>query len=120
VFRVAQEALTNILKHAQARSADLFVELQTGVFLMRISDDGTGIAPHRLQVGLSHGLASMRHRIVALGGTWDIRNLPAGGTMLTATIPLARMLSGAESQSGETRLQSGGAPLTATGSQPAG
>jgi signal transduction histidine kinase len=93
VFRVAQEALTNILKHAQARSAGLSIEITADLFVIRISDDGKGIAPYRLHKGLSHGLASMRHRIVALGGYWDIRNLAAGGTMLTATVPLARMLA---------------------------
>jgi signal transduction histidine kinase len=110
VFRVAQETMTNILKHAEAKSADLFIDLEADVFLMRISDDGKGIAPHRLQNGISHGLASMRHRIVALGGTLDIRTLAAGGTVLTALIPLARMLQGAAG-SGERPL-----PLTPAGS----
>jgi signal transduction histidine kinase len=94
VFRVAQEALTNILKHAEAQSADLYIEMEADIFLLRITDDGKGIAPNRLQNGLSHGLASMRHRIDGLGGTWEIRTLAAGGTTLTATIPLIRMLPG--------------------------
>jgi len=92
VFRVAQEALTNIIKHAEAKCAELHVEIDGGVFLMRVSDDGKGIAANRLQVGLSHGLASMRHRITGLGGSWNIRSFPAGGTVLTATIPLLRLL----------------------------
>jgi signal transduction histidine kinase len=100
VFRVAQEALTNILKHAEARSADLYIDMRADVFHMRISDDGKGIAPPRLQHGLSHGLASMRHRIAALGGTLDIRNAPGSGTVLTATVPLSRMLPPAELASG--------------------
>ena len=115
VFRVAQEALTNILKHAEARSADLYIEMQTDIFIMRISDDGKGIPPQRMQHGISHGLASMRHRIVGLGGTWDMRNIAAGGTLLTATIPLARMLR-TEQASGEAAPP----PLTRTGSNMAG
>ena len=94
VFRVAQEALTNILRHAEAKSADLYIEIDGGVFLMRISDDGRGIPPNRLQQGLSSGLASMRHRISGLGGSWNIRSFPSGGTILTATVPMARMLPG--------------------------
>jgi signal transduction histidine kinase len=92
VFRVAQEALTNILKHARATHADLHVAIDGDVFLLRVSDDGRGIAPNRLQNGLSHGLASMRHRVAGLGGSWEIHSFPSSGTVLTATIPLARLL----------------------------
>jgi signal transduction histidine kinase len=101
VFRVVQEALTNILKHAEAKSADLYIDMQDELFLIRISDDGKGIAPPRLQHGLSHGLASMRHRIAALGGTLDIRSGATGGTVLSAAIPLPRMLTLAEPASGD-------------------
>jgi signal transduction histidine kinase len=110
VFRVAQEALTNILKHAEARSADLYIEMDADIFLMRISDDGKGIPPLRLQHGISHGLASMRHRIAGLGGKWDIRAAASGGTVLTATIPLARMLPKVEPVSVEAEADA--APLT--------
>jgi signal transduction histidine kinase len=94
VFRVAQEALTNILKHAGARSADLTVRVQDGQFLLQISDDGKGIAPNRNKTSNSHGLASMRHRIAALGGTWEIRTPATGGTVVTARIPLSSMCAG--------------------------
>ena len=89
--------------------------MQTDIFIMRISDDGKGIPPQRMQHGISHGLASMRHRITGLGGTWDMRNIAAGGTLLTATIPLARMLR-TEQASGEAAPP----PLTRTGSNMAG
>jgi signal transduction histidine kinase len=92
VFRVAQEALTNILKHADARSADLTIEIHEDTLLLRISDDGRGIPLHRLQTLTSHGLAAMRHRITALGGTWEVHNSKPAGTMITALIPLRRML----------------------------
>jgi signal transduction histidine kinase len=92
VFRVAQEALTNILKHAEATAADLAVGIQGDTFVLRISDDGKGISPNRLQTITSHGLASMRHRIAALGGTWDIHAAATGGTVVTARIPLSSML----------------------------
>ena len=94
VFRIAQEALTNILKHAQAKSADLTIGIAADTFMLRVSDDGRGIAPTRLLAITSHhGLASMRHRIAALGGSWEMTSPAAGGTVVLAVIPLSRMLS---------------------------
>jgi signal transduction histidine kinase len=93
VFRIAQEALTNILKHAEAKSADLAIGMEGDTFVLRVSDDGKGIPPSRLQTVTSHGLASMRHRIAALGGSWDVRSPGGGGTVVTALIPLQRMLA---------------------------
>jgi signal transduction histidine kinase len=61
-------------------------------FVIRVTDDGKGIPPHRVQNVTSHGLASMRHRIAALGGSWDVRSPGGRGTMVTALIPLPRML----------------------------
>ena len=94
VFRIAQEALTNILKHAEAKSADLTIAIAGETFMLRVSDDGRGIAPTRLlSITSHHGLASMRHRIAALGGTWAMTSPAAGGTVVLAVIPLARMLA---------------------------
>jgi signal transduction histidine kinase len=92
VFRVVQEALTNILKHADAKSAHLAVEVEGDTMRLLISDDGKGIPAIRLQDVLSHGLAAMRHRVAALGGSWDVRSPATGGTVVTASIPLPRML----------------------------
>jgi signal transduction histidine kinase len=92
VFRVAQEALTNILKHADAKSADIAIVINDGTFTLRISDDGKGIATGRGITAISHGLASMRHRIGGLGGSWEVLSPVSGGTVVTAVIPLNRML----------------------------
>lgn len=92
VFRIAQEAMTNILKHAEAKTADLSIGIESDTFVLRISDDGKGIAPSRVQNTASHGIASMRHRVTALGGSWDVRRPGGGGTIVTALIPLPRML----------------------------
>jgi signal transduction histidine kinase len=92
VFRVAQEALTNILKHAEAKSADLVIVIRGDTFIMRITDDGKGITANRLKTSTSHGLASMRHRIAGLGGTWEVLSPASGGTVVTAEIPLANLL----------------------------
>jgi signal transduction histidine kinase len=92
VFRIAQEALTNILKHAEAKSAALTIRIENDTFTLRVADDGKGIPAKRLQNLTSHGLASMRHRIAALGGTWEVQSPSGGGTVVVAVIPLQRML----------------------------
>lgn len=105
VFRVAQEALTNILKHAEAKSADLFISIDHDTFTLRVADDGRGI-PGGLVTGTSHGLVSMRHRIAGLGGTWEVGRADLGGTVVTARIPMARMLPQNMPKGGEHPLAS--------------
>ena len=93
IFRTVQESLTNILKHAGAKNVDLAVEELEGELVIQISDDGKGLPANRLKSLGSHGLASMRHRITSLGGRWAISNLPAGGTLVTARVPLVNVLA---------------------------
>jgi signal transduction histidine kinase len=93
IFRIAQEALTNILKHAEATSAELSIDIEDDTLVLRVSDDGKGIPSYRLKTDTSHGLASMRHRIAALGGRWELESPSSGGTIVTAQIPMSRMLS---------------------------
>jgi len=107
VFRIAQEALTNILKHSEAKSADLSITIGGDTLTLQISDDGKGIASGRLANSTTHGLASMRHRIGGLGGSWDLRSPPSGGTVVTARIPLARMLMQVPPEEGERQLAFG-------------
>jgi signal transduction histidine kinase len=106
VFRIAQEALTNILKHAEAKSADLSIAMEGGSFTLRISDDGKGIPSNRVGTSTSHGLVAMRHRIASLGGVWEARSPLTGGTIVTAVIPLANMLLASETEGGELALAS--------------
>jgi signal transduction histidine kinase len=92
IFRTVQEALTNILKHADAKNLDLAVDVLDDDLVIQISDDGKGLSADRLKSLGSHGLASMRHRINSLGGRLTVGNLPSCGTIITARIPLANVL----------------------------
>ena len=92
LFRIAQEAFTNILKHSGATSVDLTLDKDGDAIVMRISDDGKGIPASRLTAIGSHGLASMRHRVRALGGRLDVRSPASGGTALLVRIPAANAL----------------------------
>jgi signal transduction histidine kinase len=87
LFRIAQEAFTNIVKHSGAKSMDIALDLDGDSVVMQISDDGHGIPDNRLNAIGSHGLASMRHRVRALGGLLDVRRPASGGTTLLVRIP---------------------------------
>lgn len=83
-YRIAQEALNNVVRHAQARSCTL--RITTNHFLqVEVRDDGVGIAPGT-RSGV--GLVSMRERAAELGGTCLLEAAPGGGTQLTACLPL--------------------------------
>ena len=89
LFRLVQEALTNVLKHAgEHASAAVRVQRDDAGMLVEILDDGQGIDPS--SDGQGHGLTGMRERIGLLGGTLLAGPLPAGGFRVSARVPLAR------------------------------
>ncbi|HEY2052077.1 MAG TPA: histidine kinase [Caulobacteraceae bacterium] len=90
VFRVIQEALTNVHRHADARRVDVSLANVSGQLILRVADDGQGIAPlsqEAPEVPLGVGIPGMRARIEQLGGRLEIEN-GAPGTIVSATIPL--------------------------------
>jgi signal transduction histidine kinase len=93
LFRVAQEAFTNILKHSSATTVDITLNKVADDVVMQISDNGKGIPAGRVGAIGSHGVASMRHRVRALDGRLDIRSSSSGGTVLLVQIPAANALS---------------------------
>jgi len=93
VFRIVQEALTNILKHSRAELVEITVERQAAWLMIRIRDDGVGIPAAQFQEQRSHGLASMRHRAEVLGGQWQVRSPADGGTEIEVRLPLERVLA---------------------------
>jgi signal transduction histidine kinase len=92
LFRIAQEALTNILRHARASSARLAVEVGPDELVLRVEDNGQGMAS-RAASGGGQGLAGMRHRADALGGKLEIGPRADGGTQVVVRVPLAGILA---------------------------
>jgi signal transduction histidine kinase len=91
IFRIVQESLTNILKHARARNVQIVVESQGKWLLLQIRDDGVGLPVDRRRTLRSHGLAAMRHRAIGFGGQWHITTGAGGGTEIEVLLPLDRI-----------------------------
>ena len=89
LFRIAQEALTNTVKHARASSAEVSVDIGPDSVTLRIRDDGAGFDPTETSEGgaTGWGLLNMRERAEALGGTFDVHSSPKDGTALTVEVP---------------------------------
>jgi len=87
LFRIAQEAFSNVLKHSEGKTVDISLDMDAETLLLRIADDGKGIPMGRFTAIASHGLSSMRHRVRALGGRLDVRSPASGGTLLVVQIP---------------------------------
>jgi signal transduction histidine kinase len=86
VYRIAQEALANVIRHADARTCLIRIRLDEslGLLCLEIQDDGKGL-PVKRRAGV--GLNSMRERAEELGGTFTITSTATGGTLLTAQLP---------------------------------
>jgi PAS domain S-box-containing protein len=93
VFRTLQEALTNVTRHAEARNVSVEFFNDVGVLTLRVTDDGCGITPERLQGHHSLGLLGLRERAVACGGSVDIRGEAGRGTVVLLRIPLTSHVS---------------------------
>jgi PAS domain S-box-containing protein len=92
LFRIVQEALANVEKHARARSVRLSLTRQQKAIRLRIQDDGRGfelkpsLAQSRARGGI--GLTNIKERAVSLGGTFEIKSTPGKGTLIVVRIPL--------------------------------
>ena len=85
VYRVAQEALTNVARHADASSVELRLEHQDHATVLTVADDGRGLAPGSLPS--AHGIRGMRERAMLIGAGLTITSPSAGGTQVQLTIP---------------------------------
>ena len=89
LYRVCQEALTNVMKYAKATRVTITLTNDGSQWKLVFVDDGVGIDATRSGRVISHGLLGMRERLLALGGTFDIRGSVGEGTTLSATFPVA-------------------------------
>jgi PAS domain S-box-containing protein len=91
LFRVAQQALANVVDHAQATHVLVAIECTEAGVVLRVSDDGVGFDPDHVQVigDIAHfGLIAMRERVEALGGRFRVTTAPGEGTVVEARLPL--------------------------------
>jgi len=88
LFRIAQEALRNVARHARAESALVWLRSMDGGLQLVVSDTGAGFEPARQRHRPSLGLASMRERVRLAGGELHIESSPGEGTSVIAWVPL--------------------------------
>jgi len=87
-YRTAQEALTNISKHARPHTVRLDLSDREGVLTLEVSDDGTGIDPAMLAKPNAFGLRGLHERARTVGGWLDISSRPGQGTSVILSVPL--------------------------------
>lgn len=92
LFRIAQEALANAIRHAKASSIRLSMRVEEGNVILSVEDNGVGIVPPPTGPrGPTHGLLGIRERAIAMGGSVHIGGGPGGmGTEVRVTVPVAR------------------------------
>ena len=95
-YRIAMEAFTNIVNHAEASICHLTLRIENNFLLLTVSDNGRGIRPNN-HVGV--GLTSMHERASELGGECTIENISAGGTRISARLPIVSFANSTESDS---------------------
>lgn len=89
-YRIVQEALSNVARHAGARTASVVVRLEADALVVIVEDDGAGFDPETVgKEAASLGLRDMQERVEAVGGTLTLESAPEEGTTVRATLPLS-------------------------------
>ena len=101
LFRLAQEALINVVKHSQANSAHIELGVDAKVVSLRVSDVGTGFDPKLKSASTGIGLMGMRERVRLFGGKLLVRSEPQRGTEVIAEIPLSASANEAQATTQE-------------------
>jgi signal transduction histidine kinase len=89
LFRILQESLTNIARHAHARNVTVALARTGRQLVMTVLDDGVGLAPGAL-CGPQHGIRGMQERVAILGGRLQIANVATGGVVISVSLPSHR------------------------------
>nr|WP_315218222.1 sensor histidine kinase [uncultured Duganella sp.] len=90
LFRILQESLNNIARHARAANVTVALALDARQLELTVIDDGIGLPEPANAHPASHGIKGMRERTQMLGGVFRIASVPTGGTVLHVSVPLAR------------------------------
>jgi len=93
-YRIVQEALTNVARHAGVDNVEVEIQADEGALRIRIKDQGIGFAPDSLTAGATGGLSGMRERAMMLEGRLNIESAPGAGTVLTVEWPLKNRQQG--------------------------
>jgi signal transduction histidine kinase len=89
LYRVVQEALTNVIKHARAKNVSIVLARRGGLATAIVEDDGRGFDPDAAREAEGIGLAGMRERMALVGGRLELESAPGAGTTLVAEAPLS-------------------------------
>jgi PAS domain S-box-containing protein len=88
LFRILQEALTNVARHAEAQQIEIQLTATPEGLMLQVHDDGRGIQASEIAGLHSLGVLGMRERAQRLGGTFDVQGVPDDGTIVTVSIPI--------------------------------
>ena len=88
LFRIVQEALTNIVRYAKAQAVWVELGLSPDGVRLSVRDDGVGLASTATAGAMSHGILGMRERIMGLGGVFRMESAPHGGTLIDVFVPI--------------------------------
>jgi len=113
VYRVAQEALSNAVRHAGARAIVVTLAIAQGELTLEVRDDGDGFDP-AARKAMPLGLASMEERALALGGRLEIRSAPGAGTTVVLRCPVESAADGVREPGGSSPTRSSSRPSAAT------
>jgi signal transduction histidine kinase len=91
LFRILQEILTNVARHANATQVSVRLVQEEGSLILEVHDNGKGVSKEDLSAGRSLGILGMRERALLLGGELAISGAPALGTTVTVRIPAANI-----------------------------
>jgi PAS domain S-box-containing protein len=99
LYRIAQESLSNVIRHSQARHCDVEIRAERDGIGLRVEHDGVVVEPSTLDSDTALGIGGMRERALLLGGQFEIRPRDGGGTVLQVQVPLRELTAQAESSS---------------------